>query len=501
MNNNTKTYILSFIALLVICLVFIYLGTSLFEISPVLNWHSLKLSFLIIITLYIPLSAIAYCKYRRNIRHYQLKHYLGNLGFKDEKPDELINTFAHDASLNSHNNDDVKNKERKKHEKHNGFIPAFLRLSISVSLATSMAFLGMSALFYSDKITKELNKPNLFLGGMEAVNYINSNIKLDCIKIYENLKEECKKENAENHKGCGEINNINLKSYCEEKRDADLKRYQTGALLMIGMASLGAVIWGLQHIIMRYILFDINSGVYYTMAIRIITASVVAVVIYHSFDAITDGVYTLLTDSSISGAEKGDKLSSIFISIAFFIGMFPQRGMLWLKENVKIFADEDNPTVKKLPLSMLQGVTQHDIVRLSEISIENCYMLADQCVVRLLLLTPYTPNVIINLIAQAKLCVYFPDAMDELRSISIKNIFDIYNQVYVHDEKAKWPFRKKTTEEEAKEFEKFIVEETKVKLSHIKNVVDEIGHDLSVAELYSHYNRLYRHERKNKTIE
>ena len=132
---------------------------------------------------------------------------------------------------------------------------------------------------------------------------------------------------------------------------------------------------------------------------------------------------------------------------------------------------------------------------------KNCYMLADQSVVRLLLLTPYTPNVIINLIAQAKLCVYFPDAMDELRSISINNIFDIYNQVYVHDEKAKWPFRKKTTEEEAKEFEKFIVEETKVKLSHIKNVVDEIGHDLSVAELYSHYNRLYRHERKNKTIE
>ena len=197
---------------------------------------------------------------------------------------------------------------------------------------------------------------------------------------------------------------------------------------MYGMASLGAILWGMQHIRRRYALFDINSNVYYSLSIRILLSSVVAVVFYHLTDALTDGVLAVLTDSSHINPNdvlRNAKPSSLLPVIAFLIGMFPQRGIIKLKEKVKIFSDE-NPETSKLPLDTVPGITQDDIIRFKEIGIDNCYTLAHRQIEHLLYQTPYDPLNLVDWILKSKLYTYFPESINELRLNGINDITDLH---------------------------------------------------------------------------
>jgi hypothetical protein len=74
---------------------------------------------------------------------------------------------------------------------------------------------------------------------------------------------------------------------------------------------------------------------------------------------------------------------------------------------------------------MIEGVTFHDRVRLEEASIDNCYDLATADFVPLVFDTPYSARELTDWILQAKLCVYAPDAMLNLRQQGIRTILDL----------------------------------------------------------------------------
>ncbi len=438
----------------------------------------------------IPLTALAYAKFRQHIRHLQLNHYLNCLCGKDVHYDNhnLIKIFAHDASLTSH-----KDLNDMQVVRFKGFLVASFRLSISVLVATLMTAIGLSMLFYSEEIYEAVESEQiLLLGGMEIINYSHQPVVLRCENIAQkgtDLYTACDSVNARQVTDCKQIDDRILKEFCNNIRNSYIKKYQSGALLMMGMASLGAVVWGLLNIVRRYMKYDINSGVYYSMAVRIFTASIVSLVIYHGMDALTDGLFTLLAESNGVSAVKGDKISSILPSLALLIGMFPERGIYYLKQRFSAFQDKPNEKYVPLPLSRIEGIAQHEIVRLNEISIDNCYVLAEQRVIPLLLSTPFTPNLIINFIAQAKLCAFFPEAIDELRSVGIKNILHLFIPVY-GDDTEKGKYKDLLDLGENKTFSQHIVDETRIKLSHIHHVLAELNSDWETRELYCYSRRL-----------
>jgi nucleotidyltransferase/DNA polymerase involved in DNA repair len=105
--------------------------------------------------------------------------------------------------------------------------------------------------------------------------------------------------------------------------------------------------------------------------------------------------------------------------------MFPQRGLRWLRSKVSIFGNEGHRSVKPLPLEMIEGMTSYDVFRLEELGIDTCYDLASADFIPLLLKTSYGARELIDWILQAKLCVRFGDAVEELRSLGIRTITDL----------------------------------------------------------------------------
>ena len=51
-------------------------------------------------------------------------------------------------------------------------------------------------------------------------------------------------------------------------------------------------------------------------------------------------------------------------AVSFMIGMFPQRGIYWITERIKILSPKTHEAVRELPLDMIEGVEVYDKIRL-----------------------------------------------------------------------------------------------------------------------------------------
>jgi hypothetical protein len=189
---------------------------------------------------------------------------------------------------------------------------------------------------------------------------------------------------------------------------------QPGSRIVCAMAFLGAYLSGMQHIYRRYAANDLSPTLYYGLAVRIIFASVVSVIVYNGYSALAG-----------PGASDGGITANIWPALAFLIGVFPQRGLRWLSDRNKLMAQSTDPTVRPAPLEMIEGMEAHDVLRLEELGIDNCYDLAAADFVPVLLRTPYSARQLIDWILQAKLCMYFGDSVKELRRLGIRTIVDL----------------------------------------------------------------------------
>jgi len=200
--------------------------------------------------------------------------------------------------------------------------------------------------------------------------------------------------------------------FISEQGDSGNIAYQKGAMLVLGMAFLGAYVWGTQNIMRRYFLNDLVPGVYFSLAVRMIYSAAVALIIYHGYDA-------------LAGSTSGSQNSNIWPAFAFLLGMFPQRGLDWVMDRVPIFSSKQDPSVPPLPLDMIEGITPDDRIRLREAGIDNCYRLATHDFIPLVLTTPYGARELRDWLLQAKLCVHFGEAAKNLRQYGIRKITDL----------------------------------------------------------------------------
>ena len=195
---------------------------------------------------------------------------------------------------------------------------------------------------------------------------------------------------------------------------AGVKFPQLGSRIVFAMAFLGAYLSGLQHIYRRYAANDLSPTLYYGLAMRIILAAVVAVILFNAYSALAG-----------AGTSDGGITANIWPALAFVIGIFPQRGLRWLSDKNPMMSQAGDPSVRLAPLEMLEGIEAHDVLRLEELGIDNCYDLAAADFVPVLLKTPYSARQLIDWILQAKLCLYFGDSVKELRRLGIRTILDL----------------------------------------------------------------------------
>lgn len=189
---------------------------------------------------------------------------------------------------------------------------------------------------------------------------------------------------------------------------------QLGSKLVFSMAFFGAYLWGLQHVLRRYLMNDLTPGVYYTLSLRMVMAAIIALLVFNAYEA--------LGSSSAPGTET---TPSIWPALAFLIGMFPQRGLHWLTARLPMFSSKAHSAVRDRPLEMIEGITIHDKLRLEELGIDSCFDLADADFVPLMLNTPYGARELLDWILQAKLCRYLGEVMNDLRQHSIRTVIDL----------------------------------------------------------------------------
>jgi hypothetical protein len=187
------------------------------------------------------------------------------------------------------------------------------------------------------------------------------------------------------------------------------------SLLMLGMAFLGAYLWGIQYVFRRYVADDLSPGVFYGLSMRMLLAGALAVVIFNGYEALAGS----------GGESSGGVGRSMWPALAFVLGMFPQRGLTWLREKIPMFSPEKDPTVRRLPLEMVEGISIHDRLRLEECGIDSCHNLATTDFVPLAIGSPYSARTLIDWMLQAKLCIYCGDAMRDLRGYGIRTIVDL----------------------------------------------------------------------------
>ena len=204
--------------------------------------------------------------------------------------------------------------------------------------------------------------------------------------------------------------------------------YQNGAILTFNMAFLGAYLWGIQNIVRRYSMNDLIPVAYFNLGVRMIFASLLALMIYHLSEVAPKMLVSMLTgpDTDINKDPSSSNGTDLIMPIfAFLIGMFPQRGLKWLTEKFSMFSQKIDPSVRDLPLEMVEGISIYDRVRLEELGIDSCYDLANVDYIPCLFKMPYSPRILISWILQAKLCVYFGRQVKDLREHGIHTVWQL----------------------------------------------------------------------------
>ena len=184
------------------------------------------------------------------------------------------------------------------------------------------------------------------------------------------------------------------------------------SLAVLSFAFLGSFIWSAQNIIRRLIANDLAPNVYYSAGIRIIMASVIALILSFSLGAESDnGVL---------------QLKNTLIVLAFLTGMFPERVLGYLIDLYKKYVNPDDLNEKQLSLYRIEGISMTHKERLNEIGIDNAQNLATASLTELCIQTPFPARQLLDWIGQAKLICYVKEEITKFRSIGIRSVFDLY---------------------------------------------------------------------------
>ncbi len=179
-------------------------------------------------------------------------------------------------------------------------------------------------------------------------------------------------------------------------------------MAVMSLAFVGAFLWSTQSILYRLNAGDLAPSVYFSAGIRMILAPILSLMISHL----------------IHGVETFNPMQAALPVIAFLVGWFPNRALIFLKEQFPLIFHSKR-SADSLPLNMIEGIHTYDRARLNELGIVDAQNLANANFIELVVRTAFNPGQIIDWVGQAGLYVYFKDDVTLLRKHQIRTVFDM----------------------------------------------------------------------------
>ena len=195
--------------------------------------------------------------------------------------------------------------------------------------------------------------------------------------------------------------NMLLTGVFERSTKIEMQALRWQSQLVMSVAFLGAFVFSAQRIIRRLITGDLTPNVYYSVAIRMIFASIIA----------------LLLSLFLEASPIQDYSRETLPVVAFLVGVTPENALVFLREKFGFLMNKGAKQAHDLPLDMIEGMNMFYKLRVAEVGIDNAQNLAEANLIELLLKTPISAGNLIDWIAQARLYVYLKDDVESLRKL------------------------------------------------------------------------------------
>jgi hypothetical protein len=173
--------------------------------------------------------------------------------------------------------------------------------------------------------------------------------------------------------------------------------------LAISFGFLGALIFSLQNLMIRYNTVDLYPKNFIFYSIRFVVATSLCVALANP----------VIEEFPVIMA----------VPIFFLIGFFPERAIKFLDQKMTEYLGFK--TYEPWPLSLVQGMSGEKAFRLREIGIEDVQHLAVADIGYMKNNLPYSLDMLCDWIGQSLLILYFGEQIENLRSIGVRTILDL----------------------------------------------------------------------------
>ena len=182
---------------------------------------------------------------------------------------------------------------------------------------------------------------------------------------------------------------------------------------------LGAYIYSVDRTIRHYLVHDLTPNVYVAIAKRFTVAFVVGALIGIAIGA-SNRALQLPFDSS---------MTSVYV-VCFFVGLFPEAGINWIKRTADKILQQANAEDSQLPLSNIDGISLWHEGRLDQEGIENVQNLASANLLVLVADTPFDVGLVVDWVDQAVLLMHVaPDQVGALQKAGLRYASSVVDAV------------------------------------------------------------------------
>ncbi len=176
---------------------------------------------------------------------------------------------------------------------------------------------------------------------------------------------------------------------------------------------LGVLLFTLEDVLSRFQTKDLYPKTFIGYQVRFILAISLALVIAYYF----------------MDNWPANSAPALFL----FIGMFPRRALAFIEKKGRFFLNLEKDERKALPLTSLQGMTSYYYERFREINVTDAQNLANSDLLYLRKNMSCGSRLIADFVAQAILVSHFPEKINELRLLGIRDIIAFHVAVQVED--------------------------------------------------------------------
>ena len=176
---------------------------------------------------------------------------------------------------------------------------------------------------------------------------------------------------------------------------------RNNVITLVFVSFLGAYVYAVQELVRRYNTIDLLPQVYSSILARMLLATSLTFVAASAIGTFGGSL------GPASGVTTAPGYTSIWgpAVLAFVIGIFPTRGVQWLRNIADRVLGKSAADAPELPIQNLLGMSTWHASRLEQMGIDDAQNLAAADLRRLLLTTPFDPQVLANWIDQAILYV------------------------------------------------------------------------------------------------